>query len=151
MNQHYEKLNHILVYLFNDIMKVEEKALAQGPFKELTMADMHTIEAIGLNSSRNMSSIAKDLLITVGTLTIAINQLVKKGFVQRIRSSKDRRVVLISLTLKGKQAFRHHMAFHEKMVSEVMKRLEEDELEILVKALTKVEDFFCGEKGKLGL
>lgn len=75
MEREYEVLNHILVHLFNDIMKVEEKSLAQGPFKELTITDMHTIEAIGFNTSRNMSSIAKDLSITVGTLTIAINHL----------------------------------------------------------------------------
>ena len=151
MDQKYEVLNHILVHLFNDIMKVEEKALAQGPFSELTITDMHTIEAIGFNTSRNMSSIAKDLSITVGTLTIAINHLVKKGFVQRIRSSKDRRVVLVSLTLKGKKAFRHHIEFHDRMVKEIMGQLENEELEILIKALTKVETFFGSEKGKLGI
>lgn len=151
MEQKYEVLNHILVHLFNDIMKVEEKALAQGPFKELTITDMHTIEAIGFNTSRNMSSIAKDLSITVGTLTIAINHLVKKGFVQRIRSSKDRRVVLVSLTLKGKRAFRHHIEFHDRMVKEIMGQLESDELDVLIKALGKVDDFFGNEKGKLGL
>lgn len=149
MDQSYETLNQILVHLFNDILKVEEKALSKGPYKELTMTDMHTIEAIGFNTSRNMTSIAKDLSITVGTLTIAINHLVKKGYVQRIRSSKDRRVVLVSLTQKGKDAFRHHVGFHDRMVEGIMDELDDDELQVLIRSLQKVEHFFTTEKAKL--
>ncbi len=144
-----ETLNHILVHLFNDILKVEEKSLAHGPYSELTMTDMHTIEAIGFNRARNMSSIAKDLTITVGTLTIAINHLVKKGFVERVRSSKDRRVVLVSLTRKGKAAFRHHMAFHNEMVERILENLDDDELDVLVRSLQKIDGFFSDEKKKL--
>ena len=149
MEQAYATLNQILVHLFNDILKVEEKTLAVGPYSELTITDMHTIEAIGFNSSRNMTSIAKDLGITVGTLTIAINHLVKKGFVQRLRSSKDRRVVLVSLTQKGKDAFRHHIAFHDQMVNEIIGLMEEEELKVLVRALQKVDGFFKAQKESL--
>ena len=73
-------------------------------FKDISVTDMHVIEAIGHDSSRNMSSVAKNLEITVGTLTIAINNLVKKGYVKRVRSAKDRRVVLISLSSKGQKS-----------------------------------------------
>ena len=52
-----------------------------------------------------MSSIAKELSVTVGTLTIAMNSLVKKGYVKRERGEEDRRVVYISLSDKGKKAF----------------------------------------------
>jgi len=142
-------LNQVLVHLFNDILKVEERTLAQGPYSELTVTDMHTIEAIGQTQSRNMTSIAKDLSITVGTLTIAINHLVKKGYVQRFRGTKDRRVVLVSLTQFGKDAFRHHMAFHDRMVKEIISQLDVTELDILVSSLQKVELFFKNEKKKL--
>ncbi len=151
MDQARKTLNKILVHLFNDILKVEEKSLSKGLYKELTITDMHTIEAVGFTKSRNMSSIAKTLSITVGTLTIAINHLVKKGFVERIRSSKDRRVVLVSLTKKGKAAFKHHLAFHDKMVEKIIEPLNEAELKVLVGALQKVDWFFQTEKDKLKL
>ena len=50
--------------------------------------------------------------MTVGTLTIAINHLVKKGYVERSRSEEDRRVVLVSLSEKGEKAYFHHRMFH---------------------------------------
>ena len=43
----YESLNSILVTLFNDIMNIEEKALITDEFSDITVTDMHIIEAIG--------------------------------------------------------------------------------------------------------
>ena len=73
-------LNEILVRLFRDIMDIEEKAIITQEFKDLTNNDMHVIEAIGLDEPKNMTSIARELSVTVGTLTIAMNSLVKKGY-----------------------------------------------------------------------
>ena len=98
----YDTLHDLLVKLFNEIMNIEEKAIITEEFKDISNNDMHIIEAIGLDEPRSMSSVAKDLSVTVGTLTIAINNLVKKAYVKRVRSEKDRRVVLISLTEKGR-------------------------------------------------
>ena len=42
-----------------------------------------------------MSSIARKLNITVGSLTTAMNSLVNKRYVERHRSEEDRRVVLV--------------------------------------------------------
>ena len=104
----YATLNEILVKLFNDIMQIEEKAIITEEFKDISNNDMHIIEAIGKSGAKSMSTVAKSLSVTVGTLTIAINSLVKKGYVNRARSEKDRRVVLISLSRKGKKAYSHH-------------------------------------------
>ena len=46
----YESLNSILVTLFNDIMNIEEKALITDEFKDISVTDMHIIEAIGIGA-----------------------------------------------------------------------------------------------------
>ena len=89
----YATLNEILVKLFNDIMQIEEKAIITEDFKDISNNDMHIIEAIGKSGSKSMSTVAKLLSVTVGTLTIAINSLVKKGYVNRARSEEDRREI----------------------------------------------------------
>ncbi len=142
----YATLNEALVLLFNGIFTVEEKALITDEFKDISITDMHIIEVIGFENSRSMSSIAKDLDITVGTLTIAINNLVKKDYVKRERSTKDRRVVLISLSRKGKKAFIHHANFHKQMIQEIIKMLEDDELEVFIKGLKKINAYFKKKK-----
>lgn len=139
---HYEAINDVLVNLFNEILDLEERALITPEYKNISVNDMHIIDAIGLHNQKNMSTVAKALNVTVGTLTIAVNNLVKKGYIQRMRSQEDRRVVLISLTETGEKAYCHHKHFHEKMVLSVLKGLNIEETEALTTALTKLQAFF---------
>ena len=104
----YESINKILVHLFNDIWELEEKAVITEEFKDLTNNDMHIIEAIGLGTGNNMSTIAKKLGITVGSLTTSMNSLVNKKYAVRHRSEEDRRIVNIQLTENGEKAYHHH-------------------------------------------
>lgn len=138
----FNTFNEVLVKLFNDIMHIEEKAIITDEFKDISNNDMHIIEAIGVNEPKNMSSVAKTLSVTVGTLTIAINNLVKKGYVERVRSEKDRRVVFISLSEKGLKAYVHHAAFHQEMIKATIQGLTPEEVNVLVKSLTNLVDFF---------
>ena len=135
-------LNEVLVKLFREIMTIEEQSLKKGDFKDLTVNDMHVIEAIDVYEPKNMTTVARSLNVTTGTLTISINGLVKKGYVDRIRSEKDRRVVLVSLTKKGRDAHGWHEQFHEKMVQAVIAGLDEEEQVILQRALTDLTGFF---------
>lgn len=138
----YGTLNEVLVRLFRDIMDIEQQAIITPEFEDLTNNDMHVIEAIGIGEPKNMSTIAKELSVTVGTLTIAMNSLVKKGYVTRQRGKEDRRVVYISLSDKGNAAYEHHARFHKEMIDGILSRLSEDEVEVLIKALTGLNAWF---------
>lgn len=141
MNIH-EMLNEVLVRLFRNINTIEENAVKQTKYQNMTTNDMHVIEAIGMEEPKNMTSVARALMVTTGTLTISVNSLVKKGFVERTRSEEDRRVVLVSLTEKGREAFSSHQQFHENMVSAITAELSEEEQEILQRALGRLNRFF---------
>ena len=142
MEKAYDTFNDVLVNLFNEIMDIEARAIITPEFKDITNNDMHIIEAVGIGDPRNMSAVAKLLSVTVGTLTIAVNNLVKKGYIERVRSKEDRRVVLVSLTEKGKKAYQHHKRFHEEMVQSLLKGLSDQEISTLVTALTNLREFF---------
>lgn len=135
-------LNEVLVRLFRNINVIEERTICTGDYKDVTANDMHVIEAIDMEEARNMTSVARSLGVTTGTLTIAVNSLVKKGYVERVRSEEDRRVVLVSLSEKGKKAYLHHQQFHEQMIEAIVEELSEEEQAVLEKALVKLERFF---------
>ena len=142
-----DTLNEVLVKLFREIITIEERSIKQSSFSDLTANDMHVMEAIGTGEAKNMSTVAKSLSVTTGTLTISVNGLVKKGYVDRVRSEDDRRVVLISLTDKGRSAHAHHEQFHKQMVDAVIEGLSESEQEILGTALGNLSTFFQSMKG----
>jgi DNA-binding MarR family transcriptional regulator len=135
-------LNELLVDIFNDILTIEQAALRAGEFKDLSVTEIHTIEAIGMYEERTMSEVAADLGITVGTFTTAINHLVKKEYVARNRDEADRRVVKINLTKRGKLAYRIHAKFHSDMIKETISGLSEDEEKVLISSLEKLNEFF---------
>ena len=137
-----ELLNELLVMLFNEVLDMEHKALINGSFNEISINDMHIIDAIGIQEARNMSAVAKTMSVTVGTLTTAINNLVKKGYVSRIRSAEDKRVVLLSLTDKSYAAYLKHAVFHKQMVQTVMDGFEGEEMEVLLRAFKKLRGYF---------
>ena len=135
-------LNEVLVKLFRNINLIEEREICTGEYKDVTANDMHVIEAVDMEGARNMTSVAKTLGVTTGTLTIAVNSLVKKGYVERVRSEEDRRVVLISLSEKGRKAYLHHQRFHEQMIEAIVEELSAEEQVVLEKALVKLDRFF---------
>ena len=138
----FEVLNNLLVKLFNDILDVEEKAIITDEFKDISVTDMHIIEAVGLGEGNNMTTIAKKMKITVGSLTTSMNSLVKKHYVERNRSEEDRRIVNITLTEKGIKAYKHHEEFHEKMSQAAISEMSEDEVKVLLKSLNNLSKFF---------
>lgn len=142
MNNSIEVLNELLVSTFNIIISAEQKALREGIFKDLSLTEIHTIEAVGTCGAKTMSEVAGILGITVGTLTTAINHLVKKEYVERSRSNEDKRVVNITLTDKGRLAFEVHKKFHTDMVKNIIAELTPEEEQVLIKALDKVNKYF---------
>ncbi|MCA9765774.1 MAG: winged helix-turn-helix transcriptional regulator [Carnobacterium sp.] len=143
------EINAYLITIFNEIIMIEENALQGSTFKDVSIKEMHTIEAIGMDHINTTSEVAKKLAITAGTLTVSVNNLVKKGYVERIRSEKDRRVVRLGLTNKGRLLYRVHDKFHRNMVNETITGMKEEEAAILIKGLRNLHSFLDEIKNNL--
>lgn len=124
------------------VMDAEAKAVITDEFKDITNNDIHILEAIGIEEPKSMSRIAGELHVTVGTLTTNMNSLERKGYLTRNRSTRDKRVVLVTLTEKGRKAFFHHRDFHRKMIHTIIRDLDEEEMKTLIKCLGKLDIFF---------
>ncbi len=152
MNEKLNEINRMLVEVYDDVNHIEEYSIKQGAFKDLSITEIHTIEAVGLYGAKTMSEVAMELGITMGTLTIAVDKLIKKGYVERSRSDADRRIVNVNLTKRGKLAYRIHEKFHLDMVKAIMQDFTTQEEEVLLAALSKLnkhlKDIYSGsDKG----
>ena len=130
---------------FNSILRIEERSLKNRLTEGLSIAELHTIVAVGLHEINSMKVVAARLDVTMATLTAAMNKLERKGYVERSRSETDRRQVLVQLTSKGRKAFRAHESFHKKMVDSALAVLSPEEETVFVAALGKIKEFFDRE------
>lgn len=145
-----KQLNYFLVKVFNEILRIEEDCLRTGEFKNLSVREMHVIEAVcaavDQNSSNRSSDIARALNVSAGTLTTAVSLLEKKDCICREKDAHDKRIVRLYPTQKGRRADRIHQQFHSKMVENVINTLSAGEVDILIKGLKSLETFFHQNK-----
>ena len=117
MDELRSTINTMLVSTFHEILDLEEKAIITDKFRDISNNDMHIIEAIGEDSGARMTDIAKKLNITVGSLTTSMNSLVNKGY-------------------------EHHKQFHREMTDALVSRLTPEELNVWMKSLHALTEFF---------
>lgn len=140
-----EVLNKFFVETFNKILLWEEQTLREASCRDLSMKELHAIEAVAEleeNGRSTMSQTAQRLSISVGALTTAVNVLVTKGYLERNSSETDRRVVKLSLTEKGREAEESHRKFHDEMVGCILNSLDEGQQDSLITSLELLSAFF---------
>ncbi|NJP41742.1 winged helix-turn-helix transcriptional regulator [Oscillospiraceae bacterium HV4-5-C5C] len=145
MNEYNRTILDLLLTIYEKIMLTEEEALLKGHFSDLSKAEMHTLASIGPYEQRTMGETAARLSITTGTLTVAVDRLVKKKYVKRERATNDRRIVLLSLTREGKIAYRMFWKFHTLLVDGMVKGLNDGEREQLLSALSLIDRYITDQ------
>lgn len=148
MGQTREELNRFLVDAFHAVLRAEERCLRQACKCDLSISEMHVIEAVE-NAARaeggGAASVARRLGITPGSLSTALSALERKGYLLRRRDQKDRRRVRIHLTDKGLKAGQAHRRVHERMVDAVMAKIGGGEAGALRLALQAITQLFGEE------
>jgi DNA-binding MarR family transcriptional regulator len=78
----------------------------------LSVAQCYTLDAIGSQRQLTLNEVAEALYITPSTASRAVDDLVRKGLVERCQDPADRRAVCLSLTSQGQglfEALRQHL------------------------------------------
>ena len=137
----YQQVNDYLTTIFNNVLVIEEVSLRGSRFKDISLKEMHTIDVIGNFSDVTPSFVSKELMVTLGTVTTCLNNLERKGYIERIRSDQDRRVVYLHLTKKGRLVHRLHKRFHKAMVEKIIDGMSPEEINVMGKGLTNLYQF----------
>lgn len=137
----YQEVNEYLTAIFNNVLVVEEASLRGSQFKDVSIKEVHTIDVIGNKGQSTPSEVARELMVTLGTVTASLNNLERKGYIERTRSVTDRRVIHLTLTSKGRLVYRLHRRFHRRMVTQITDGMSQEEKDVLSKGLIKLHQF----------
>lgn len=137
-------LNDLLVNTFHSILQLEEEALLRLSAGQLSINEMHLLEAIaqGGDEGRSITDIAQALGITLPSVTAAVNKLAYKGFASKHKGQEDRRQVMVHLSRQGQRAAVAHRFFHRQMVNSVTQGLDENEKATLLTGLKRLNAYF---------
>jgi len=137
-------LNDLLVNTFHSILKLEEESLSRIGAFPLSISEMHLLEAVGRgkDAGKSITDIAKELSVTLPSVTAAVNKLAKKGYLNKEKCENDRRMVFVRLSEEGRRAEASHRFFHRHMVNSASLDLKEDEKAALIRGLNNLHAFF---------
>ena len=133
-----ESLIKIVENLSFMMEKYEEKALNNEELTSLTGKQINYIDIINEFNEPTFSQIAETLNVTKPTVTIAIDNLISRGYIKKIQSEKDRRVYHLRLTDKGKKVVKLHNKCHREFANKISNCLSPEETKNLVGILKKV-------------
>lgn len=84
---------------------------------------------------RRITELAAEERVTQPAITLLVNRLAERGWVERIPDARDGRAVLVSLTAAGEEVFERLRAEYRALLHEEMVSLEDGEVETLAAAV----------------
>ena len=129
MDESAQAINAFLVEVFGEILRTEERCLAAGPSNDLSLTELHVIEAVAVCCREGRNSAAQ------------VAQRLRVYLLRR-QDERDRRVKRLELTERGRAADARHAAFHAEMVREILRRLTPEEASALARGLEGAARFF---------
>ncbi len=94
----------------------------------LNLNEFAVLELLLHKGDTPIQQIKEKILIASSSTTYIIDQLVKKGLVQRIPCSNDRRVTYASLTSEGRKVIEETFPIHASYIEETFSVLSDEEL-----------------------
>ncbi len=126
-------------YLLNQVVMSMRRQVAQRmAAHELTAAQWHPLWKLKRDGPSSAQQMAREMDIDAGAMTRLIDRMVLKGLVERTRSSSDRRVVMLSLTMAGDAVARRVPAVLAGVNNDYLRGFSGDEWETLKHLLRKM-------------
>jgi DNA-binding MarR family transcriptional regulator len=104
----------------------------------LNMQELNVLNTIGDQPGCTMSAIAKNLSLSLSSITVIVEKLVKNGLVTRIRSEEDRRIVYGRLTTAGDKIYQIQIEHLYKTLTKVLEKLSNNEQNNLINVMQKL-------------
>ena len=87
-----------------------------------------------------MSELSKQAACVNSNITSIISRMEEKGLVQRVQDKRDRRVIKVELTEKGKELYTMTVPAHYEFLEKMLECYSEEELQQLYSLLSKFYD-----------
>ena len=104
------QFNQLFGELYECVKKSEQETLPGHQKLPLSAGEFHLLEQIDQTpeGAISVSELAKRLQVAKPSASVAVNKLLRKGFVEKAPSDCDGRSILVSLTHQGKLACAYH-------------------------------------------
>ena len=137
--QNLEHLSQLITDFYDKMSSWEQSVVKETGY---SLAQVHTIEVLGVHGALRMKELSEKLGITTGTLTVQIEKLVKAELVKRCEHPTDRRAIVVDLTPAGQAIHTQHNQLHLDLVNDLTSGISSEETQVLTACLEKMNRKF---------
>ncbi|NOI14510.1 MarR family winged helix-turn-helix transcriptional regulator [Vibrio hepatarius] len=137
--QNIEQLNQLLTEFYDKMSSWEQSVVKETGY---SLAQVHTIEVLGVHGALRMKELAEKLGITTGTLTVQIEKLVAANLIERQAHPDDRRAIVVTLTQEGQAIHLQHNQLHLDLVKDLTRNIDSEQESVLLACLEKMNREF---------
>jgi DNA-binding MarR family transcriptional regulator/ribosomal protein S18 acetylase RimI-like enzyme len=122
-----------------------ERHLLKSPF---SLTEARVLFELAQRENATAKTIGDDLGLDAGYLSRMLRDFIKKGLVTRKPSPSDRRAFTLSLTRKGRDAFKRLNESSHRAVGQMLDRLRSGDDRRLIEAMTTIETLMSGNAAR---
>jgi MarR family 2-MHQ and catechol resistance regulon transcriptional repressor len=127
------------------------KKLSDQVFEfDLSLTEFGVLEMLYHKGKQPVQKIAEKILVTSGTVTYVIDQLVKKEYVIRKKCLEDKRITYVELSELGKELIKQVFPAHVEYLSYLFNSIEATRKVELIQNLKDMQKSICDLTGSDG-
>ncbi len=138
-----ERVFSLMPDILRELTKRQSNALISG---KITIPQLLILDLLNKKGDMIMSQLAKSMNVTMPAMTGIVDRLVRDGCALRLRDPKDRRIILIHLTKKGKNTIEELKKQRKKIIIDIFGKLGTKDREDYLDILTKIYNILFENK-----
>lgn len=132
-----DKMNEIIPAIGKGFMRQQANELSRG---RITMPQFLILDHLEREGESTMTNLAHFTNVTTAAMTGFVERLVRDGYVKRGFDSRDRRIIKVSLTAKGRLAVKEITHQRTESIKKVFGRISELDRLNYLRILMKIKD-----------
>lgn len=136
MEEFTRQITEFLPYLLREMMRRERSEMTRG---NVSLPQMLTIDLLSRKERVKMKELAEFLSIKMSSATALVDRLIRQKILKRSRDEKDRRIVWVRATERGKKVIEEIYREKRKSVASIFGTLSEKDRSQHLRIITKIK------------
>jgi len=113
---------------------------------QITLPQFLVLNFLGSSSEYKMKDLAHFMKVTTAAMTGIVDRLVRNGYVRRLDDSRDRRIIRVELTLKGRELLHRVKEQRRRLVIRIFGKLSEKDRQDYLRILKQIRNVLAEEE-----
>jgi len=136
------KTEEILKMVFELVVNFTGMLPRTKELEEMNTMELYLFLYVALNGPKKMSELSDVLKTTKSNITNLVDILERSGYLSRVRSREDRRVVMVKLTKEGKRLYEKLLDSFDSLIKKVISKIPDEDLEEFSNGFLKMVSLF---------